>query len=1497
MRYFRFHIAVAIFLAVGWPGLQTAQAGSLSEVSGLNLPGVYAGGVEWGDLNDDGLLDLVLWGETQNSGVTSRILQVYVNNSGALTLSQELSLGVYHGDVALGDYNNDGKMDLAVSGIGSDDANVLALFKNETATTGGALNFTFDNRQPDISDPTNAVRYSALAWADFDKDGFLDLAVSGLNGLNEAKTWIYRNVNLEIRNELQRDVDQALLHIQKGDIAWADYDGDGDPDLVVNGIAASGFRTAKFFKNEPTGTLTEDKANSDNLLTFSSTSIAWGDFDNDGDPDLLQSGWLNGWYTWMTLQETGLGVRIGKENLLQDLIFNVLVDAPLADLAWGDIDNDGDLDISVMGTTIFSQVMGRVLRNDGNGTFTASQSFSGLRNGKLAWGDYDGDSDLDLIMTGVDENENRITRLLRNDETAGAAPSPPAELNTAIVTNNSVTLAWEPGSDTETDPEALTYHLQFGTSLNPHQFFSGTLPVGDGNIGNALSVSLDVQLRPQTYMWSIRTVDRQYAVSTKRSGSFTVQRFVSSEQQITDLQKSGMALGDVNNDGLPDLVIAGENFNGESSSSLYLNDDGLLKPASKGDLQDLFDASFAWADIDNDGDLDLAATGNNTASGRIARIYRNDSEINGEYLVYNSMRSQNLTAVDQGDLAWGDVDNDGDPDLALMGVDRSGNLVTEIYLNADGQLTVDTRQNFTPTGNGDLAWIDFDNDGDLDLAMTGETDASPQTGRLYRNSGGILTEDMDNRIAGLIASSLDWGDYDGDGDFDLLLSGQSLNANFPEIHIYRNDSTDVGAHILTDQTALVSSSFLFGLRSGAARWVDYDNDGDLDIVAAGSDGDFPWIVGFRNSGTAFQMDSQTLWDANQDGYQFADLAVADLNGDGDVDVLVSGRDAAGVASTVAYDNMEGIDNPNPAPHEPMEMTSAVSGSDVMLQWDEAFDEDFSGAGTPKVTYRLRLGTTPDGGEVISGLQPPAFGELGFARTVTIHDLASADYYWSLQTVDNGLATSDWSTARQFRIDTIEPVVKNVVITPQTSGIGQVSVVVEFEENFDMDNTVAPVVTFHTPDSIATTITQTTFSGTRWIGVAEVTDGLGSGAAVVRVSGARDALGNVMAANNAAGSFTVDTRRPAVVETYPEADATGIPGNSDIRIVFSEPLDASLVTEDNIKLMRGSVDVPARQNGVSWDSTTNAIIFRPSELRANNPHTVTVVSRIRDVVGNTLDGDYTWNFQTADQVDASDGGLITNGQGTVEIYFAPDAVAGDLQVPITAISQPAGLAGGDHPGSEMNLTYTGIAWQVGRVDSIVTLDKDAVLTIRFDRQETDDLGLDASRIVVLRMQDDGMAFDVDNVIGGTAESIEDLPGDVLPKVALTFSSPMEIKTPVSKLGIFGLFEDMRTMVGDEKLANLRFAPRAFAPAGTHEFLPVETGISFTLGDPSNVSIDVYNIAGRYVRSIADGLPMNAGSQTLSWDGRDGDGRLCPLGLYIVRVRAAGVEKITTVGVVK
>ena len=76
--------------------------------------------------------------------------------------------------------------------------------------------------------------------------------------------------------------------------------------------------------------------------------------------------------------------------------------------------------------------------------------------------------------------------------------------------------------------------------------------------------------------------------------------------------------------------------------------------------------SVAWGDYDNDGDLDILLTGREY-TGRISKIYRN----NGDN-TFTEQTSISLTGVGSGSVAWGDYDNDGDLDILLTGVSRIG---------------------------------------------------------------------------------------------------------------------------------------------------------------------------------------------------------------------------------------------------------------------------------------------------------------------------------------------------------------------------------------------------------------------------------------------------------------------------------------------------------------------------------------------------------------------------------------------------------------------------------------------------------------------------------------------------------------------------------------------------------------------------------------------------------------------------------------------------------
>ena len=182
-----------------------------------------------------------------------------------------------------------------------------------------------------------------------------------------------------------------------------------------------------------------------------------------------------------------------------------------------------------------------------------------------------------------------------------------------------------------------------------------------------------------------------------------------------------------------------------------------------------------------------------------------------------------------GSAAWGDYDNDGDLDILLTG-DYSGVRVTKVYSNDGGDIYRHQRRFdrhsiavLRPGGTTTTTatWISCSPAYDRDLVGVA---------KVYSNDGGTFT-DIGASLSGGRDSDSAWGDYDNDGDLDILLIGQDASYN-RVARVYRNDNSVFTVYIDIDPT-------LPGVASGAVDWGDYDNDGDLDILLTGEDDNRP----------------------------------------------------------------------------------------------------------------------------------------------------------------------------------------------------------------------------------------------------------------------------------------------------------------------------------------------------------------------------------------------------------------------------------------------------------------------------------------------------------------------------------------------------------------------------------------------------------------------------------------------------------------------------------
>ena len=114
----------------------------------------------------------------------------------------------------------------------------------------------------------------------------------------------------------------------------------------------------------------------------------------------------------------------------------------------------------------------------------------------------------------------------------------------------------------------------------------------------------------------------------------------------------------------------------------------------------------------------------------------------------------------------------------------TGVVISKIYQNTGSGFTEIYAGRFMGVEASSVAWGDYDNDGNLDILLTGTNGTSYIT-KLYRNTGTGFTEVYAGSLTGVAASSVAWGDYDNDGDLDILLTGVDNNNVFVS-KIYQN---------------------------------------------------------------------------------------------------------------------------------------------------------------------------------------------------------------------------------------------------------------------------------------------------------------------------------------------------------------------------------------------------------------------------------------------------------------------------------------------------------------------------------------------------------------------------------------------------------------------------------------------------------------------------------------------------------------------------------------
>ena len=766
-----------------------------------------------------------------------------------------------------------------------------------------------------LSTPYQGVFGSSIAFSDVDGDGDEDFLIAGATAYHFTHpigliAKLYLNDGVGTFTESTALV---LEGVHAGSLAFADVDADGDEDVLITG---SGI--AKLYLNDGMGNFFEVMGTP--FMGVSRSAIVFADMNGDGEEDVLITGRDS---SFIPSAKLYLNDGTGSFSEAMGLPFSGVFRSALA---VSDIDGDGDQDVLITGEDSAEDRIASLYTNDGAGTFSlvSGTPFEGVFFSSVAFSDVDADGDEDVLITGQDSANAQIAKLYTND-----------------------------GSGNFSEAMGTPFESWIGGSIA----FSDV--DGDGDE--------DVLISGSSVSGSIATL-----YTNDGAGNFSE---ATGTTFIGGFPES-IAFSDVDGDGDQDVLITGGDmyFSGFTTMILHIND-------GTGHFQSPFEGvgngTLTFSDIDGDGDEDVLITGNGYSS-RIAKLYTNDGSGS-----FSPKRNTPFQGVQDGSVAFSDVDGDGDEDVLITGWDPwTNDGFANLSLNDGlGNFSEAPDTAFEGVAYSALAFRDVDGDGDEDVFITGRDNSSDPIAKLYINDGtGDFTERTSTLFEGVEEGAVAFSDVDGDGDQDVLITGMGKDTihypfpyPIPIAKLYLNNG--IGYYVEASGPTFEAVS------NSAHAFSDIDNDGDEDVLITGTDSSaYPIAKLYLNDGLG---NFSELTATPFEGLENSAFAFIDIDGDGDEDVFITGQDTSTI-STVPIAKLylnDGLGN-----------FSELSGTTFEALWNPAFafadvdgdgDEDvlMTGGGIANLYLNEGLQTS-----IAESSVPDRFGLVVFPNPVSEHRL-------------------------------------------------------------------------------------------------------------------------------------------------------------------------------------------------------------------------------------------------------------------------------------------------------------------------------------------------------------------------------------------------------------------------------------------------------------------------------------------------------------------------------